>query len=371
MVRNSNSYSVLLSDLRISSSSSRNYPYCYKLTSFGLSPQYGCAATSFPRTHSLLPIAAYYSSLSTTPQTTFPYSYPPQTPTTTTTHSRTPTPIIDNDSGKFKLPKSAKAGIGSAVGLVALAVIAVLCFFFRRRRNRAHASPTDGGVEPAMVQINDTPKNDQSAAQILQQQYQAQPQGYQGAALPVQQQYQPQPQGYQNATQHYQPQFDNTTFSDSGDSPPYYPAPVYSSGSQQTSAHPIPPSEPTGDPKIASNYPTSTIPPALPLSPNLHQQQHDPTPPWANPHDSPISTINPERSDLHHQDIPPTHTEMGGGKAGVQNHQTGTPRNHSELGAGADHSNLPRNHSELSSVEEARAPYPGHPNNNNRSELGL
>lgn len=144
-----------------------------------------------------------------------------------------------------------------------------------------------------MTQTNNTPQDYQSAAQPVQQQYQQQPQGYQGVALPVQQQNQPQPQGYQNPTQHSQPQLDNTQFRDSADHPPYYPAPVYSSGSQQISATPIPPNEPTSDAEIPSNYPSSTVAPAPHLSPDLHQQQQDPALPWGYPPNSPISTLSP------------------------------------------------------------------------------
>ena len=344
--------SVLLSDSRLSSSSNLIYPYCLTITSSGLSPQFVCTDTIYPRIHSFVPITAYLSSLTaTTPSITLSEISPT---------SPTPEPTNDDDSNnlrgkKFKLPPSAKAGIGSGVSLVTIAVIAIFGICFRRKRKRAHIAPTDSGTEPVMAQTNNTPKDDQSAAQPVQHEYQLQPQGYQGAILPVQQQYQPPSQGYQNSTQQYQPQLNNTKFPDSV-SPPYFPAPIYSSGSQHTSAALIPPNEPTSDPKIASHYPSTNMTPASPLSPNpshqAHQQQQNTAPSWDYPPNSPVSTLGPERSNLHHQEIPPGHSELGIGELDAQHH-TGTSWNHSELpGAG-----------------EARAHYSG-PLNNNHSELG-
>lgn len=115
MVRNPHTCSVLLFNFRLSSSSNLYYPYCIALTSYGFSPQFGCAATSYPRIHSLVPVADYYLSLSTTSSIISPYTFTAQIPATITPQSRTPTPIIDDDSDsggkpKFRLPKSAKAG---------------------------------------------------------------------------------------------------------------------------------------------------------------------------------------------------------------------------------------------------------------------
>lgn len=369
MVRIPHTCSVLLSDSRLSSSTNPVFPYCFTVTSSGLTPQYGSSTAGFPRIHSFVPLAAFYSSasspsLSATSATILPNTSPAKTSSTTTSYSPTPAP-----TRKPSLSTAAKAGIGSGVGLVALAVVALLAFCFWRRRNRADVSATDGGAAPAMAQTNNTAKDYQSAPQPVQQQpYLPQPQGYQGAALPVQQQYQPQPHGYQNATQ----QLANTKFPDSADIPPYSPpAPIYTSGIQNISAAP---NEPTSDTKIASSYP---VPPAAPpLSPNnshqMHQQQQNPAPPWEYLPNSPISTLGSERSGLHHQDIPPTHSELGASKAGVQHHHTGTPWNHSELGASVENQSLPWNHSELPGIEEPRAHYLDPPtnNNNNRSELG-
>lgn len=351
MVRIPQTCSVLLSDFRLSSSVNPYTPYCLTITSLGFSSQFSCGTTNFPRTHSFVPLAAYSSSSISFPSISLDKSTIPA--------SRRPLPTRDPISEptgkkKFKLPHSAKAGIGSGAGLVTLAVIALIAFCLRKKRKGAHVSPTYGGAGPVMAQTNNTPQGYQSAAQPVQQQYQPQPQAYRGAAQPNQQQYQPQPQGYQNAAQpiqQYQPQLNNTSLPDSADVPPY-PAPVYTSGSQHISAAPIPPNEPTSDTKTSRKYPTSTVTPVPPLTPNpshqTHQQQQNTAPSWDYPPNSPISTLGPERSDLHHQDIPPSQSELGVGEAGVQHH-TGTPWNHSELPG-------------------ARAHYPG-PSNNNQSEL--
>ena len=323
------------------SSSDPSQPFCLTITSSGLGQIFGCDTTSFPRTHSFVPVAAYYSSHSTAPSisstsaTTIPY-YKPNSNSNST------------GKKKSKLPSSAKAGIGTGVGLITLAVIAAIAFCLRQKRKQAHVSPTDGGAGPVMAQTNNMP------------------QGYQNAAQPVQQQYQPQP------IQQYQPQLDNTKFPDSADIPPYSPAPVYTSGSQQISAAPIPPNEPRSDTKIANQYPSSTGRAASPLSTNpshqTYQQQQNTAPSWDYPPNNPISTIGQGRSDLHHQDIPRSHSELGVGGAGVNPH-TGTPWNHSELRAGVHHPSPPQNYSELPGAGEARVQYPGRPTNNH-SELG-
>ena len=342
------------------SSSDPDQPFCLTITSSGLGKIFGCDTTSFPRTHSFVPVAAYYLSHSTAPSIT----------STSATTKPYYTPNSNSNSTgkkKSKLPSSAKAGIGTGVGLITLAVIAAIAFCLRQKRKRAHVSPTDGGAGPVMAQTNNKHQGYQNAAQPVQQQYQPQPQGYQGAAQPVQ-------QGYQNAAQpvqQYQPQVDNTKFPDSADIPPY-PAPVYTSGSQQISAAPVPPNVPRSDTKIANQYPSSTVTPAPPLSPNpshqTYQQQQNTAPSWDYPPNSPVSTIGPGRSDLHHQDIPRSHSELGVGDAGVNRH-TGPSWNHSELGVGAHHPSPPRNHSELPGAGEPRANYPGLPTNHH-SELG-
>ena len=313
------------------SSSDPSQPFCLTITSSGLGQIFGCDTTSFPRTHSFVPVAAYYSSHSTAPSisstsaTTIPY-YKPNSNSNST------------GKKKSKLPSSAKAGIGTGVGLITLAVIAAIAFCLRQKRKQAHVSPTDGGAGPVMAQTNNKL------------------QGYQNAAQPVPQ---------------YQPQVENTKFPDSAGIPPY-PAPVYTSGSQQISAAPVPPNEPRSDTKIANQYPSSTVTPAPPLSPNpfhqTHQQQQNTAPSWDYPPNNPISTIGPGRSDLHHQDIPPSHSELGVGDTGVSR-QTGPSWNQSELGVGAHHPSLPQNYSELPGAGEARANYPGLPTNHH-SELG-
>lgn len=369
MVRIPHTCSVLLSDFRLSSSVNPYTPYCLTITSLGLSSQFSCGTTNFPRIHSFVPVAAYSSS-----SINFPNTSPAKTSAATIPASRRPLPTIDSNSEstggkKFKLPHSAKAGIGSGAGLFTLAVIALIAFCLRQKRKRAHVPTTYGGAGPVMAQTNNTPQGYQSAGQPVQQQYQPQPQAYRGAAQPVQQQYQPQPQSYQNAAQpiqQYQPQLNNTTLPDSADVSPY-PAPVYTSGSQHISAATIPPNEPTGDTKITTKYPSSTVTPVPPLTPNpshqTHQQQQNTAPSWDYPPNSPISTLGPERSDLNHQDIPPSQTELGVREAGVQ-HDTGTPWNHSELpGAGEARAHYPgppnNNHSELPGAGEARPNYPG------------
>ncbi|MCJ1344020.1 hypothetical protein MMC31_002220 [Peltigera leucophlebia] len=151
--------------------------------------------------------------------------------------------------------------------------------------------------------------------------------------------------------------------------PPYSPAPVYTSDSQKISAAPILPNEPRSGTKT-SQYPTGT--PTPPLSPNpshqTYQQQQNTAPSWYYPPNSPISPIGPGRSDLHHQDIPGSHSELGVGEAGVNPH-TGTPWNHSELRTRVHYPSPPQNYSELPGAGEARVQYPGRPTNNH-SALG-
>ena len=297
--------SVFWSDFNLSSSNAAT-PYCNSITSYGSIPQFFCAGTSYPRSHSFVPIAAYYSSFSATSSIILPGTSPAKPTATAITYD-------DSNSRPKKktgLSKAEKAGIGSAVGLVTFAIISFLGFCFRRRRNRAHVSPTAaGGPKPVMAQTKKTPQNSQSAAQPVQQQYQPQPQGYQGAAPPFQQQYQPQPQGYQgaappvqqqyqpqpqgyqgaappvqqqyqpqpqpqpqplgyqNATQQSQPPLDNTKLSNSAGNPPCYPDPIYTSGNQHISVGPIPAKEPTSvDAEITSNDSSSA---EVPPSPTL------------------------------------------------------------------------------------------------------
>lgn len=228
MVRIPHAYSVIFSDFRLSSSSDLDNPYCYTITSSGFSPLFVCTNTNSPRLHSIVPIAAYYSSLDPTPSANLP---------TTSPDSSTPESTSNDNSAstrrkKPKLGRSAKAGIGSGVSLSTLAVIALFTAYFRRKQKRTQVSPTEGGAEPAMAQTNHTPQDNQN---------QPQPQGHQGVAQPVQQQYQPQPQSFQNAAQPIQPQLDNTMFPNSADTPT---APIYTSSNQNISAVPISPSEP-------------------------------------------------------------------------------------------------------------------------------
>lgn len=69
-------------------SDNSHMPYCQTFTAPGLSPAFGCAGTSLPRTHSLMPVAEYYSALVTTSSTsgTSTNTGPATTPTTTTNY---------------------------------------------------------------------------------------------------------------------------------------------------------------------------------------------------------------------------------------------------------------------------------------------
>lgn len=267
MVRIPHTCSVFLSNFRLLSSKNSNILYCLTITSSGLTLQFGCSITSYSCFHSFVPIAAYYSlaysNTSLAKSSTATIQYTLSTTPLITPYTPTPTPI------KSKLPTSAKAGIGSGVGVVSLAVITFLAFCFcRRRGSRAQVShKIDGGAEPVMPQTNKA----------------------------------------------------NTKFPNSA-APYFPPAPIYTNDNQHhTSVPPIPPNKLTSNTKFASNYPNSTVPPhSSPLLPNHSRQTHqNPAPPWDYPPNSPISTLGLKQSDLHHQEIPPAHSELD---VGAQHH---------------------------------------------------
>lgn len=264
-----------------------------------------------------MPVAAYYLSSILTPAIN---TSPAQTTSIATTSSSgyPPYPTVK----KSKLSTSAVAGIGIGGGLATAGVIAAIAICLWRKRKRGNPSPTPGGLGPVMAQTTNNA------------------QGSQGTAQPVQQ---------------YQPQVDNTKFSEPADIPPYSPAPVYTSGGQHISTTPIPPYERTNDTNIASKYPSATVTATLPSSPNpFHQthQQQNTAPSWGYPPNSPISTLGHGRSDIHHQEISPSQSELGAGEAGL--YRTGTPWSQSELGAGVNYPNPLRNHSELPGLGGAR-----------------
>lgn len=174
--------------------------------------------------------------------------------------------------------------------MIAVIVVIVIRFWQKRKREHAKTKVTSKGYE--------------WATQPVQQQYQSQPQGCKENFQPVQQ---------------YQPQLDNTKFPDS-DIPPYSPAQVYTSGSPQISVAPIPFDELTSDTKIGSHCPSSTVKPAPPLSPNpsdqMNQQQQNTAQARDHLPNSHISPLGPVSSDLPHQAIPLSHSEMGVEKSG-------------------------------------------------------
>lgn len=283
-----------------------------------------------------MPVSAYYSSFIKTPLITLPNT-PTQTSATTISSTPISTPItgyapsLPVKSSELSTP--VVAGIGIGAGLATSGAIAAIVIYFWRKRKRERASPTAGGAGPDLAANNNGP------------------QGYQSAAQPVQQ---------------YQPQADNIKFHEPGDIPPYSPAPVYTGDGQHMSNAPIT----SYDPNTSSKYPNSAITTALPLSPNTphqsHQQQNTATS-LDYPPNFPISALGPEGSNLHHPDFLPTRSELGAREVGM--HHTGTPWNHSELGAGIDHPSSPRSHSELSGAGTARAHYPNP--SENYSELDL
>lgn len=351
-----------MSNCRLSSSANPHSPYCITITSSGLGRQFGCRSTIFPRIHSFVPVAAYYSSLNATRSKILPSTSSARAFNTTTPEFRTPVP-----TGGYKsyptgekisnLPPCANAGIGSNAGLVMIAGIALIAIWLREKRRRAHVSPIDGGAGSLMEPTINMTKGYPWATQTVEQRYQPQPQGYKGTFQPVQQ---------------YHPQLDNTKFVDSADIPPYFPAPDYSSGSQHILVVPIPSDKPKSDTTIVNNYPSSTVTPAPPLSPpsyQMHQQKQSTAQSWDHPPISHISPFDLGSSDLHHQDISLSHSEFGVRGAGAHHHHTGTRLIHTEQGAGIYNSCPSWNHSELYGAGEARAHYPG-PHNNNHSELG-
>lgn len=109
-----------------------------------------------------MPVATYYSSFSTTSAIVLSTTAPAKK-SAIILDSSILVPTSDYNSYPteekiFRLPSSAKAGIGSGTGLVALAIIAVIAISLRQRRKRAHAFPTDGGTEPTIAQLPTRPR---------------------------------------------------------------------------------------------------------------------------------------------------------------------------------------------------------------------
>lgn len=155
MVRIFQSYSGLLSGLSISYDRPR--PYFITLTS-GSSRTFACASTTSPRTHSYVPVAAYYASLVRSPL---------MTPLNTPTPSAISTPITGYYSNPLekssKLSTPAVAGIGIGAGLATSGAIAAIAICFWRKRKRGRASPTAGGAGPHPSPTNNTSQGYQSA----------------------------------------------------------------------------------------------------------------------------------------------------------------------------------------------------------------
>lgn len=91
----------------LSFSSSSANPYCNSLITYGLIPQFFCAATSYPRIHSFVPIAAYYSSLSATSSIILPNTSPAKTTAT----AITPDDSDSRHKAKSRLPSPQKLGL--------------------------------------------------------------------------------------------------------------------------------------------------------------------------------------------------------------------------------------------------------------------
>lgn len=305
MVRIPQTSSVSLINFGLSFSANSYVPYCQTFTASGMI-SFGCDNTRFPGTHSFMPVSAYYAS----------YSKNPPVISSSPTSRPSNSDALYSPVKSSKLSTPARAGIGVGVGLAILIAAAAIAFCLWQKRKRERASSPAGGAGPTMAQTNNIP------------------QGYQSATQPVQQ---------------YHPQPDNTKVPEPGDIPPYSPAPVYTNGSQRMSTTPITPYDLTNNPNNTSKYPSPTIATAPPLFPNpshqTHQQQNT-APSWDYPPASPISTLGPGGgANMHQPEAPLDHPELGIREAGVP--RTGTPWNHSELGAGANHPSPPGNHSEL------------------------
>ena len=217
MVRISQTWSAPLSNFGLSFSDDTYLPYCLTFISSGLSPAFSCDSTSSPRTHSFVPLAAYYPSLSPTPSTTLPDA------------SSIPTTESSHDKAKpSKLSTSKRVGIGIGTGLGPPGVIFVIVLYLRRKQKRTRASPTAGDAERVIAQTKNTPPGHQSAVQPVQQ---------------------------------YQPHSENITFPEPVNMPPS-PGPSWTSGGQHMSAAPIRPYEQTNDTKIA-RIPQSIVAAAL------------------------------------------------------------------------------------------------------------
>lgn len=259
-----------------------------------------------------MPVAAYYSSYSKNTPTNSPATKISNSPTSTPSNSD----ALYRPVKSSKLSTPARAGIGIGGGLAILIAAAAIAFCLWQKRKRERASSPAGGAGPVMAQTNTIPQGCQSAAQPVQQ---------------------------------YQPQSNNTKFPEPGDIPPYSPAPVYTNGSQRMSTTPNTPYDLTNNPNTTGKYPSPTIataPPLLPYPSHQTHQQQNTAPSWDYPPASPISTLGPGGGpNMHQPETPLGHPELGDGEAGVT--RTGTPWNHSELGAGAHHPRPPGNHSEL------------------------
>lgn len=128
-------------------------PYCQTFTAPGLSPAFGCAGTSLPRTHSLMPVAEYYSALVTTPSTsgtnTCTNTGPATTPTTTTNY-----PSYFSTKHHRRSSASEVAAFALGVAFALLGSVVCLGIFLARQPGYYILAPPTGSHEYCSKQTN-------------------------------------------------------------------------------------------------------------------------------------------------------------------------------------------------------------------------